>query len=196
METKVVNIVISLLFILCISSCAPKEVDDCGFMQNVYGQRIAWKNQEPITLHINNSVPTELKPAIYRAAATWENAIGRKMFNLVENDTSNVGRDGKNGVYFLTDWEQDRRSEQGRASIYWADDYIYESDIRINGRDHSFYNVSGYGYNFEALMLHELGHLLGLKHAEGVMKSELTLNEDRTVLTAQDIKSIQCEYTR
>lgn len=200
-----------------LSSCAPKAQNDCGFVQNIYGQRISWKSQDTIKLIIHNSVPVELRAAAIRAAATWERQIGRKVFEISEDSTLLTGspsRDRKNGIYFLSEWESDRKSEQGRTSVYWAGDQIQEADIRINAADFSYYDLnpqqligsynlkkssgksSSDGYSFEALILHEMGHMLGLKHRDGstVMATHLAAFSDRTQLASVDQESIKCEY--
>lgn len=210
------SIIIAMVSTLLVTSCKPKEQNPCGFVQNVYGQRISWKTHDPIELVITNDVPAQLRPAIYRAAKTWENQIGQKLFNITEDASrasSNPTKDGKNGIYFLSTWEADRKSEQGRTSVYWAADQIMEADIRINSADFSFYDqdpkqlvlaastVNAFatvdGYNFEALVLHELGHFLGLKHTEekgSVMVTHLSAFTDRTALSVSDAQSIQCVY--
>jgi hypothetical protein len=212
-------ILIAMTFALFATSCKPKEQNPCGFVQNVYGQRISWKTREPIEIVINDAVPAQLRPAIYRAAATWEKQIGQKIFNVTEiseHASPAPGKDGKNGIYFLSDWEADRKSEQGRTSVYWAADQIMEADIRINAADFSFYDkdpdkyvmASGHPgtvnafvvsdvFNFEALVLHELGHFIGLKHtteAGSVMVTHLAAKSDRTVLSESDVQSVKCVY--
>ncbi len=212
---------ISLFIGLCViatlgTSCSPKTQKDCGFVQNVYGQRISWKEQDNIKLIIHSSVPIELRAALFRAAQTWENEIGRKLFEFSEDSTqlgSKPSRDQKNGVYFLEEWESDRSSEQGRTSVYWVGDKIQEADIRINASNFSYYDqdvknvIGAFGakklgretkeaYNFEALALHELGHLLGLKHRKGstVMATHLSSFSDRTQLSSEDKNAVSCEY--
>ena len=200
-----------------LSSCAPKPQNDCGFVQNIYGQRISWK-KDLITLYVHSSVPTEMRSAIHRAAATWNQQIGRQVFQISE-DSSQLGsrpsRDNKNAIYFLSEWESDRVSEQGRTSVYWAGDQIQEADIRINAADFSYYNqnpqllIGSYnlkktgqqvsdGYSFEALLLHEMGHFLGLKHQDGssVMATRLAAYTDRVQLAATDINAVSCEYKK
>lgn len=217
LKTFIQFILISSLVGL-ISSCAPKEQTDCGFVQNVYGQRISWKQKTPVALMITASIPSDLKSAIYRAAATWERKAGRKVFELIEeNSTSNVknaqpSRDKKNGIYFLSNWESDKKSEQGRTSVYWAGDEIQEADIRINAADFAYYNENSQvlvrgnennsqknsaGYSFEALVLHEMGHFLGLKHREdggSVMATYLGAYTNRTDLAGVDSENVRCEY--
>ena len=185
---------------ILMTGCKPKTVGDCGFVQNVYGQRISWKTKEPIQLVITNEVPAALRPAIFRAVKTWEDRIGQKIFDVTEDFTRaslSPTKDGKSAIYFLSSWESDRASEQGRTSIYWAADQIMEADIRINAQNFSFYDqdprqlvgsdmvralAASDGYNFEALILHELGHFLGLKHATAsgtVMATHLASYTDR-----------------
>ena len=208
----VVRFIMFIILGAALNSCAPKKSEDCGFVQNVYGQRISWKSSSPIQFYISNSVPAELKPAIHRAAASWEQTLGRKVFEVIEENssqTSTPGRDKKNGIYFLGQWESDRKSEQGRTSVYWAGDEIQEADIRINSADFSYYdqnqsqlvkaasNKSSAGYNFEALVLHELGHFLGLKHREDggtVMAKELGAYANRIKVASVDASAVQCEY--
>jgi Matrixin len=214
-------IVLHSIFSLFVLGCQPKAQNQCGFVQNVYGQRISWKTKGPIELVIAKDIPVQLRPAIYRAAATWEKIVGEKLFNLTE-DYLRAGerpsKDGKNGIYFLSTWESDRKSEQGRTTVYWGADQIMEADIRINALDFSYYDqnqkdlvvatsranlanamTTSEGYSFEALILHEMGHMLGLKHAEdkgSVMATHLSAFTDRTQPSVTDIQSLQCGYSK
>lgn len=217
--TKFKKILISGILLIAASylgSCAPKPQNDCGFVQNIYGQRISWKLKSTVKIVIHSSVPVELRPAIYRAAATWEKQVGHKVVEFSEDSTqlnSSPARDQKNGIYFLSEWESDKSSEQGRTSVYWAGDQIQEADIRINASDFSYYDqnpqqlIGSYGlkksgrpssdgYSFEALILHEMGHLLGLKHRDGstVMATHLAAYTNRTQLASVDGQAMSCEY--
>lgn len=53
------------------------------------------------------------------------------------------------------------------------------------------------GYSFEALILHEMGHFLGLKHREdggSVMATYLGAYTNRTDLAGVDSENVRCEY--
>lgn len=214
--TKLI-LLFSVLAMAYLSSCSPTPQKDCGFVQNIYGQRIAWKATPLVKVYIHSSVPVELRPALYRAAVTWEKQAGRKLFDFSEDSSqlsAGPSRDQKNAIYFLSEWESDRSSEQGRTSVYWAGDQIQEADIRINGSNFSYYDqdmqvligsaslkkqgrVAHDGYSFEALLLHELGHFLGLKHRDDgstVMATHLAAFSNRTQLAQIDEDSIRCEY--
>ena len=53
------------------------------------------------------------------------------------------------------------------------------------------------GVNLESLLIHELGHVLGLKHIDGtssVMATYLALQVKRESLFAPDKEALACEY--
>ncbi|MNL56538.1 Matrixin [compost metagenome] len=90
-------------------------------------------------------------------------------------------------------------SEQARTNLYWIGDQIQEADIRVNASKYSFYwnGTGGGSVNIEALILHELGHVLGLKHKDNegsVMATYLANGSDRTALAPADTTNLQCEY--
>lgn len=211
---KSLGVMLTLVSALVISACAPKAQEDCGFVQNVYGERISWKSTMPITMYLHQDVPQSMEAPILAAAKTWNDTMGRIVFNIVTypriTGPANPHKDGYNVIYSLNSWESSRNSEQGRTSVYWIGDLIKEADIRLNAYDFNFYwqtgtlsqasssfYSSGANVNLEALVLHELGHVLGLKHRDGensVMATYLGSGEDRTRLSSNDIASLRCEY--
>lgn len=188
-------------------ACAPKSQDDCGFVQNVYGERISWKGEVPITLYVHQSVPTEYAGAVVAAAESWNKAAGK---TLIQVSNQRVGgeataRDRMNVVSFASNWETDKLSEQAKTSVHWVGDQIQEADIKVNNLSMNGNSVFNFYWlqpksnavNLEALVLHELGHVLGLKHKDrdsSVMNTYLASNADRTQLAETDTKSLQCEY--
>ncbi|MDG0817790.1 matrixin family metalloprotease [Bdellovibrio svalbardensis] len=190
---------------LFVQACAPKAAEtDCGFVQNSYGERVSWKNEGIIDLYIHDSFPNEYIPALQSAALTWERSAGRRLFNII---TEKVGgeiaphKDGKNVIYFMNTWEANRSTEQARTSIYWNGDQIAEADIRVNALNFGFYWKDSGGFNpnvnIEALLLHELGHVLGLKHKDSggsVMATYLPSGANRIQLASTDVSDLKCEY--
>lgn len=203
-----------LISILTLQACAPKSQEDCGFVQNVYGERISWKSDVPVTMYIHASVPDSMVQAIQVAAETWDKTVGRKIFNIIAypklTGPINPHQDGKNVIYLMDNWEANRSSEQGRTSVYWIGDLIKEADIRLNAADFGYYwrgqtlskaskvdRQNSGPVNVEALVLHEMGHVLGLKHKDSdgsVMATYLAAGDDRTNLAGTDSASLQCEY--
>lgn len=176
--------------LLLVGCTQPQQ--SCGMYQNVYGQRIQLPKL-PVTLFISNTIPRDMIPSIHKAAKTWELATGRKTFNLVEMD---VQSNSVNSIYYLKEWDRGP-AEQAVTTVSWADESIQKFVIKING-NYSFYigtQVKN-AYSFEALMLHEMGHALGLVHQyeNSVMVTHLSAENDRINLYPKDIANIKCGY--
>jgi hypothetical protein len=215
MHYRFLRILLLASFTLILASCAkPKGQQDCGYVQNVYGERVSWKREVPVRLYIHVSVPPAYDASIRAAAESWNKAHGRQLIII---DPARVGgggaaRDGKNVIYLLSTWEPERASEQARTSLYWVGDQIQEADVRINGLNYQFYTtqtsvpgsgtiseagVSGRAVNIESLIVHELGHVIGLRHNDAspsVMATYLKAHQERNQLQEADLVSLQCEY--
>lgn len=180
---------------------SPKRQDSCGFVQNVYGERVSWKGASEIRFYLHQSVPAEFEMAFRKATETWNTALGKTLIFIDSQKvlSNSPARDGKNIVYYLNSWELEKASEQARTSLYWVGDQIQEADIRINGLNYSFYwlnSIPG-SVSMESLALHELGHVLGLKHNDSspsVMATYLRTNQERSQLQESDEVNLNCEY--
>lgn len=188
-----------------LQACAPKTQSDCGFVQNVYGERISWKGQVPVVLQLHQSVPRSKEMAIRKAAQTWNDRAGKEILQIVPQTYYGPadGRDRANVISFSSTWDPAKLSEQAKTTVHWVGDQIQEADIRVNASQYNgasvfnYYVEQGDGVNFEALMVHELGHVLGLKHNDegsSVMATYLASNSDRTQLSSVDGANLQCEY--
>lgn len=192
--------------ILIMQACAPSNSSESGedaFVQNSYGEVVAWKTDKLITIYIHESFPDEFVGAIQSAAATWEKAAGKALFQIIPEKLTGPAepqKDGKNVIYFMNTWDEARSKEQGRTSVYWTGDRITEADIRINALNFKFYwhgDKSSDRVNIEALVLHEMGHVLGLKHKDAgnsVMATYLPCGADRTHLAAIDFRNLKRKY--
>lgn len=200
--------------ILFLTACAPskffeafqpqyKQQEDCGFVQNVYGERISWKGKYPILIQVHESVPQEFYSSITESLETWEKAAGKKMFQVVNWSAKGPltpRQDGINTIYNLDQWEAEKHTEQARTSVYWVGDQIREFDIRINSKDFRFYSEvpqNGYEVHLPSLFVHEVGHALGLKHKDSggsVMATYLASNVSRSQIVDTDSHALSCEY--
>jgi hypothetical protein len=189
---------------LGLQACAqkPSPEESCNFVQNGDQQRVSWGADTPVVLYIDSSVPEEFFEPIRHAADTWNRTVGREVLKVGGWTQSNgvPGQDGANIIYFLHTWEADRPNEQARTTVYWANDRIYEADIRINAHNFDFFTsedpVVG-RVDVESLVLHELGHVLGLAHnvsTASVMAKSLANATLRRKIGDIDTNSIKCEY--
>ncbi len=200
---KLTQIIIAALGFATLMGCSQKSPDSCGFVQNSSGERISWKNEVPIHLTMHSSIPTEYRGAVIAAAEKWNRALGKNMI-IIENSIADgpnaAAKDGQSVIYLSPTWEADKPSEQGRTSIYWVGDRIVETDIKLNSQNFQFYwqkPSETQGVNIEALIMHEMGHVLGLKHKDtesSVMQTYLANNSDRTQIGETDIEALKCEY--
>lgn len=115
------------------------------------------------------------------------------------------------GIYLLSSWPSDFKAEALAVTQYWAQEIfsptgnyyeIIHGDILVN---YEYYNysaaASGYTfkYDFPTVILHELGHLAGLKHvskslAPSIMLSTLGTDEVKRQVYTIDKELINSIY--
>jgi len=193
-----------LFYLIVFEACGPKKTEeaDCGFVQNVYGERISWKDTAPVGLYIHESFPAAMLPGLQKAMAHWEQVLGRPAFRIIQTgyQSTSPRQDGVNVIYWLNTWEADKATEQARTSVYWVGDQIREADVRINDKNFNLYldtPKSPMDVHLESLLLHELGHVLGLKHKDdssSVMGTYLASSTTRVQVSPADRENLKCEY--
>jgi Matrixin len=203
-------LMILLIAAVALQACGmrPNPQVSCNFVQNSDQQRVSWGAQTPVVLLIDSSVPGIYFDSMQSAARTWNEAVGREVIKVGGWTTSgpNALPDGVNLVYFQPRWDG-AANEQARTTIYWSGSRIYEADIKINSQDFDFFagDTGEAGkLDMESLMIHEFGHVLGLKHIltpgsvmaptlSSAMATNLSAGFRRN-LSTDDRKSIACEY--
>ena len=193
----------SAVLALSLIACGPKlePQEPCNFVMNSSSQRVSWKDQTPIVMYLHRSVPAQYHAAIQEAMNSWNRSLGRPILSIggIVDGDGNPGRDGVSVIYWMQGWDSDRRDEQARTTIYWVGAQIREADIRVNDRDfdYSVGVLTASTVDLKSLILHELGHVLGLAHthdSKSVMAERLANGIDRSSPTSEDVSSLRCEY--
>ena len=181
--------------------------DSCNFVQNQNMRRVSWQRPDLVNLYLDESIPHDYISGIEVAVRHW-NELGERKFGgafFALNRTAGVGsskpeRDGYSKIYLMHTWEADKYNEQARTTIYWSGDRIFEADIRINKKDFDFFTgetPDNSRVHLESLLIHELGHVLGLAHTDdhtSVMQVSLAPGKVRETIGRLDVESLQCEY--
>jgi hypothetical protein len=204
MKRILMTLTILAAFVLGLQACSKKPApqDSCNFVQNSQLQRVSWKGTTPITLYVDKSFPSDMYPAAQAAAKDWNDTFGRELIHLAgwTSKTGEPGQDGSNIIYWRSTWDANRTDEQARTTVYWVGETIYEADIMVNARDFIYAasaTTKANTVDIESLLVHEMGHVLGLAHTE-VTKSVMLKSLPKAFLrrTPQefDLNSIRCEY--
>ena len=210
---------IPILFSLVACTNPPPAEESCNFVQNSFKRRVSWA-RTPIKFYADKTITDEQYKGVLDAMEVWNQEFDRPVFELIgrTGDTKGLpaprlnaeGRvisDGYNGIYrvekavFANTSEKD---EQARTSISYRGDFIYEADILIDGSEQFYYQdlatqASDKKIQFKSLLIHELGHVLGLGHVEiagveSVMYPKLQFGQLRNELGDIDRDSLACEY--
>lgn len=194
--------ILSTLVVACGAKQGFESEADCNFVQNVYGERISWKDEAPVEIYVHSSYPQKYVGALEAAIETFEKTAGRPLFKFMGYASGPLQprQDGQSIIYWMSTWEVDKKSEQARTSIYWVGEQIKEADIRINDFNFNYYwleESTTSNIHIESLLLHELGHVLGLKHNDqspSVMSTYLSSSTVRNEISEFDANSLRCEY--
>lgn len=176
----------------------------CGFVQTASGARVSWKNNLPVKVYISSSWPRDYFSVVERAAASWNESTGRNLLKIVSSGSvsSQPMRDHRNGLYWMNTWPANKSNQQAVTTLYYSGGVPYDADIKVDAHYFTYFDDEWPDkgeYHLTSLLVHELGHLLGLAHAytpRTVMSPFLYPFDRRVELTPEDFKAIKCEYPK
>jgi len=160
----------------------------------------------PIVMRISDQVSEERYEAAVKAATKWNEALGETVI-LVEKrgeDTQFVNSGDSNldlesGIYHLKKWFSNANKEMlAAAATIKSNGRIVRGDIHLNEEVFLFAtNGDLNSYDYESVLLHEMGHFLGLPHndnQESVMYRRMWAGEQKRFLSEFDITNIRRLY--
>ena len=181
---------------------ATESQASCGFLQNSYGQRVAWKQTAPVLFYFDSKFSANDEKSFLLAEKVWEKVVGRPLAVFQRMNADEYwppGVDQRNTIYYISDWPSAQATQQASTSLYWKKNVIVEADIKVNEKyfNYFFEDPDSSRVHFESLMVHELGHALGLIHsseAPTVMWPQLSLGIVRIQPSEKDQGNVRCEY--
>lgn len=171
----------------------------------------------PLSIHVSQDFDAAEDQAIRDMANAWGDSVAQKMnfmdasFTTPELKSIDLSsyEDGVVGVYKMSVWPEElpltalavtqiigTRKNIGASSEYIE---IQHADILINYQMYGFSVDSTWNYDLQTIVLHEMGHLLGLYHENtsvdhSVMFPSITRSVENRYPKPRDISNLESLY--
>lgn len=214
--------ILSLTFLFLVVSCIPtKETITTSASVNKLAP-YKWSSvSSPKTISIASSFTSSEVTNIVEMSSAWKSAVDGKEFFIYSERTPEITNslnsmdsllDDVMGIYKTTNWPASlyrsalavtqifgRRYNIGSDSEFVK---IEHADILVNYDDHRFDTAdSGPNYDLRTVILHEMGHFLGLNHKSeksdknaSVMYPSITSDVNKRFPKDIDIADIASKY--
>lgn len=150
-----------------------------------------------IILQLGSNFPSSWVAPLKAATNTWNTAATSPIFYIGKSYPYGSVADGRFVISVPQVWSF-KSNVQGMTTIRFHNyNQIIDADIVLN--KHYNFTIKKptnlLEYDLESLLLHELGHVLGMKHSFGtVMSPWLGRGEVRDRLTTWDKQRLHCHY--
>jgi hypothetical protein len=137
--------------------------------------------QLPAQLTIDRSVPFYLFNVIYDGAAAWNDAVGYEVLRITDNSNNYISQPAK---WMYKDYQV------AMTTTEYVFNYIRNVSVR--------YNIKA-KYNYKAVTMHELGHVIGLAHVTNpndIMYDTSTDANVNSYISKDNIDVIRCLYEK
>lgn len=175
---------------ITIAGCQPPEVQQLSSGYNTSaasGLPIKWSSAAsfPLNLQFSSDFDSDEQTAVWASADIWtdEANAGRQFFNANAANISpksnlNSYDDSVFGVYKIHDWPGELPNTalavtqiRGRQKSSYIQ--ITHADILVNYDYFSFATDGSWGYDLQTVLVHEMGHFLGLFHDDSSINNSV-----------------------
>lgn len=172
-----------MTFLAVIASCAPQNEEAFHTSRSAASSNLApsyWPvNAFPLSVKVSSDFNTDETQAIQDMGNQWSSSVNDEIqffdttatTSEVHTSSINSYNDSVLGVYKLTDWPSEFPSTALAVTQIFgtkknSGSYIQidHADIMVNYANFSFSTDYGFGYDLQTVILHEMGHFLGLYH--------------------------------
>jgi len=209
-----------LTFSIVLASCTPMTETEFKTSASAASSSNApskWPSSAfPLNVKISNDFDNLEITAVEDMADAWNDSVDYdETFIQTSGTTNGIGNnldsyiDATIGVYKLTSWPSElpgtalavtqifgTRKNVGKSSEYIRIDH---ADILMNYANFTFKTDGSFGYDFKTIVLHEMGHLIGLYHdessvEESVMYPSITRLVNNQYPLQRDISTLRSKY--
>ena len=214
--------------LLLLSNCAPPQDEAFDISQSVTSgdevpsQWASGKNAFPLQLSLSSNFTSAEKETIKSMAINWSDSVSTPDLSVTNSNDKliffntnedikelnsvnlNDYKDSTMGVYKVTQWNSDLPptalavtqiygNRQGDKII------IQHADILLNYENFSFSTEHGFGYDLATVVVHEMGHFLGLYHDysstdESIMFPSINRFTINRYPKTRDVNNIESKY--
>ena len=212
-----------LVFILLLTACKPQQEDISTNSRSpasaLESMSSTWVQTSlfPLTLNYGSDFSSDEIEAVNNASTNWSDAVNNEVQFFVISPSQNANKenlalyqDNELGIYKSYNWPKELPSTalaitqihgQKVGDSVDGGGYIRieHADIILNFQNFSFVTDDTWGYDLQTVVLHEMGHFLGLYHEyssalESVMYPSISRYNDNPIPKSIDIKNIQSKY--
>jgi len=204
--------ILLLTILVSMASCVPEEVKTSN------PQSARWnlsRNNFPLEMKLSSDFNISEKSEIRSSSSNWDSSVGGGVTLL--NDTQETSpksndldsyNDGTMGIYKVFNWPNELPDSALavtqlfgiRKNIGTSNEYIEitHADILIN-YDNDFNYFTTQGYDLQTVVLHEMGHFLGLFHQDtsrdvSVMYPSISRFTNNRIPKQRDVNDIKSLY--
>lgn len=208
---------IALFVILLLASCnSTKQASTSGGSITTASANYLWQSSFPKSFRVSSDFSAAENTNIEAMGNQWESSLSNKIdfFSYGSRITNNNNpvADGIFAIQKSTDWYYTDYPDALAVTQIWGTIYnrgtasaytvIQEADILMNYEFFKFDDPTiTYDYDLRTVMLHEMGHFLGLQHVEktsdrtqSVMYPSIYYTEIKRIPKSRDIADLASKY--